>query len=166
MSETEKIKPTDRIKERLRRYGDMLRDIENQRERLEHMTATYGTPSGPDLSGMPRPQGGISNPTAAAVERKIKQEEKIRRKEAEAEAEYTAIENMTEQLDDPDERLTIQLRYLDRAEWPDVNFALFGSRPDFTEKVDAYQRRTFRLHGRALLNLARIAAEPIDSKAV
>ena len=106
---------TKRIKERLHRYTALLRDIDNQRERLDRMEATIGSPSGPDLSGMPRPQGGVSNPVAAAVEKKMELEAKIRQKEAEEKAERRAIEAMTELMDDPDERLTIQLKYLDRA---------------------------------------------------
>ena len=143
---------TKRIKERLHRYTALLRDIDNQRERLDRMETTIGSPSGPDLSGMPRPQGGVSNPVAAAVEKKLELEEKIQQKEAEEKAERRAIEAMTELMDDPDERLTIQLKYLDRAEWPDV-----------TDKADAYQRRMYRVHGRALLNLAEIEAEVNDS---
>ena len=136
----------------------------NRRERLDRMEATIGSPSGPDLSGMPRPQGGVSNPVAAAVEKKMELEAKIRQKEAEEKAERRAIEAMTELMDDPDERLTIQLKYLDRAEWPDVTFALYGNRPDFADKADAYQRRMYRVHGRALLSLAEIEAEVNDSK--
>ena len=98
---------TKRIKERLHRYTALLRDIDNQRERLDRMEATIGSPSGPDLSGMPRPQGGVSNPVAAAVEKKMELEAKIRQKEAEEKAERRAIEAMTELMDDPDERLTI-----------------------------------------------------------
>lgn len=155
---------TKRIKERLHRYTALLRDIDNQRERLDRMEATIGSPSGPDLSGMPRPQGGVSNPVAAAVEKKMELEAKIRQKEVEEKAERRAIEAMTELMDDPDERLTIQLKYLDRAEWPDVTFALYGNRPDFADKADAYQRRMYRVHGRALLSLAEIEAEVNDSK--
>ena len=101
---------TKRIKERLHRYTALLRDIDNQRERLDRMEATIGSPSGPDLSGMPRPQGGVSNPVAAAVEKKMELEAKIRQKEAVEKAERRAIEAMTELMDDPDERLTIQLK--------------------------------------------------------
>ena len=150
---------TKKIKERLKRYTDLLREIDNQRERLNIMEAISGTPSGPDLSGMPRPQGGISNPTAAAVERKMELEEKIRRKEAEEKAERMAIENMTERMDNPDARLTIQLKYIDRVEWPDVTFALFGNRADYLSKVEYYQNKTYKIHGRALLNLAKILEE-------
>ena len=92
---------TKRIKERLHRYTALLRDIDNQRERLDRMEATIGSPSGPDLSGMPRPQGGVSNPVAAAVEKKMELEAKIRQKEAEEKAERRAIEAMTELMDDP-----------------------------------------------------------------
>lgn len=152
------------IKERLRHYRALLRDIDNQYERLHWMETAEGIIAKPNLSGMPRPQGGISNPTAAAAERKEEIREKIRRKEAEAKAERLAIEAMTECLDDPDERLTIQLKYIDLADWPSINFALFGSCEDYDDKLEAYERRTYRIHGRALLNLARINAEVNDSE--
>ena len=98
------------------------------------------------------------------VERKIKLEEQIDRLKAEEKKERNAIEGLILQLSDPDERMTIQLKYLDRAEWPDVTFALYGNRPDFADKADAYQRRMYRVHGRALLSLAEIETEVNDSK--
>ena len=142
----------------------MRRDIENQYERLHWLETAEGIIAKPSLSGMPRPQGGISNPTAAAAERKDEIREKIRRKEAEEKAERCAIESMTESMADPDERLIIQLKYIDLADWPDISFALFGSCEDYNDRMEAYQRRTYRIHGRALLNLARIYTEASDSK--
>ena len=155
---------TKHIKDRLRRYTDLIRDIENQRERLDQMEATYGSPTSPNLSGIPKAKGGITNPIAAAYERKERLMERIEQKEAAERIEREALEDMIEKLDSPDERLTIQLKYLDLYEWQDVNFGLFGRKADFIEKMDAYQRRTYRIHGRALLNLARINAEVIDSE--
>lgn len=155
---------TQRIKDRLAAYTAMLRDIDNQLERLDRMEMTMASPPGPDLTGMPRGSGAPSDRTGMMVERKIELEEQIDRLKAEEKKERNAIEGLILQLSDPDERMTIQLKYLDRAEWPDVTFALYGNRPDFADKADAYQRRMYRVHGRALLSLAEIETEVNDSK--
>lgn len=155
---------TQRIKDRLAAYTAMLRDIDNQLERLDRMEMTMASPPGPDLTGMPRGSGTPSDRTGMMVERKMELEEQIDRLKAEEKKERNAIEGLILQLSDPDERMTIQLKYLDRAEWPDVTFALYGNRPDFADKADAYQRRMYRVHGRALLSLAEIETEVNDSK--
>ena len=155
---------TQRIKDRLAAYTAMLRDIDNQLERLDRMEMTMASPPGPDLTGMPRGSGTPSDRTGMMVERKMELEEQIDRLKAEEKKERNAIEGLILQLSDPDERMTIQLKYFDRAEWPDVTFALYGNRPDFADKADAYQRRMYRVHGRALLSLAEIETEVNDSK--
>ena len=71
--------------------------------------------------------------------------------------EYKAISELIQRVKDPDQRATLQLRYLDNSEWPDVNFAMFGDLADFNAKERAYQRRVYRIHSRALLTLAQIA---------
>ena len=160
---TDRIITTKKIKERLKKYTNLLKEIANQHERLNLMETAEGIMPKPNLSGMPRPQGGISNPTAAAAERKTDLEKRIRRKEAEEKAERRDIENLTERLASPDERLVIQLKYIDGASWPSIAFALFGCCVDYLEKLEAYQRRTYRIHGRALINLAKIDAGMTDS---
>jgi hypothetical protein len=158
---------TKKIKERLGAYLKLLREIDNETERLDRMELTGGN-TGPNLTGMPRPKGTVSNPVSAFVLKKMELEERIAKLNADERRENAAIEAMLQHLDDPDERAVIRLRYFDRAEWDGINAALFGSRPDYIEKLDAYQRRTYRIHGRALLRLADIleASEVNDSKMV
>lgn len=147
---------TKKIKERLGAYLKLLREIDNQNERLDRMAITYGSPPGPDLSGMPRPKGGVSDRVGSAVAKKMELEEHVRDLEAEERRENAAIEAMLRQLDDPDERAVIRLHYFDRATWDDTAAALFGDQPDYIDRLETYQRRTYRLHGRALLKLASI----------
>lgn len=156
---------TKKIKERLGAYLKLLREIDNQNERLDRMAITYGSPPGPDLSGMPRPKGGVSDRVGSAVAKKMELEEHVRDLEAEERRENAAIEAMIRQLDDPDERAVIRLHYFDRATWDDTAAALFGDQPDYIERLESYQNRTFKLHGRALLNLARIL-EQTEASAV
>ena len=108
---------TQRIKDRLAAYTAMLRDIDNQLERLDRMEMTMASPPGPDLTGMPRGSGT------------------------------------------PSERAVIRLRYFDRADWESTCGVLFGDRRDYVDRVDAYQNRTYKIHGRALLNLAAVLDE-------
>ena len=155
---------TDAIKERLAVYPRLLRDIANQRKRLEAFEETYGVPPSPNYSGMPKSVSNISTPTANAAERKAELEERVKAKEAKAEEERLYLENLFEELNDPDECFLMQLKYIDLKEWEDISFALFGDCKDFIEKEDSYKQRAYRIHGRALFNLARIYAEVTDSK--
>ena len=58
---------TQRIKDRLAAYTAMLRDIDNQLERLDRMEMTMASPPGPDLTGMPRGSGTPSDRTNEAI---------------------------------------------------------------------------------------------------
>ena len=113
----------------------------------------------PDLTGMPRGSGTPSDRTGMMVERKMELEEQIDRLKAEEKQERNAIEGLILQLSDPDERAVIRLRYFDRADWESTCGVLFGDRRDYVDRVDAYQNRTYKIHGRALLNLAAVLDE-------
>lgn len=150
---------TKKIKERLSRYINRLRNIDNQYARLDRLEAKMQTPPGPDLTGMPRSQGTPTDRTGMMVVRKMELEEEIAKAIEEEKAEHKAIDAMIQRIEDPDEQAVLRLRYFDRAGWDDVAFALYGDRPDYVDRDAAYQRRTFRLHGRALLALARVDME-------
>ena len=147
------------IKERFGKYARLLREIDNQLERLDRMEMTMASPPGPDLTGMPRGSGTPSDRTGMMVERKMELEEQIDRLKAEEKKERNAIEGLILQLSDPDERAVIRLRYFDRADWESTCGVLFGDRRDYVDRVDAYQNRTYKIHGRALLRLAEILKE-------
>ena len=66
---------------------------------------------------------------------------------------------LVQAIPDPDERAVIRLRYFDRADWESTCGVLFGDRRDYVDRVDAYQNRTYKIHGRALLNLAAVLDE-------
>ena len=133
---------TQRIKDRLAAYTAMLRDIDNQLERLDRMEMTMASPPGPDLTGMPRGSGTPSDRTGMMVERKMELEEQIDRLKAEEKQERNAIEGLILQLSDPDERAVIRLRYFDRADWESTCGVLFGDRRDYVDRVDAYSQLT------------------------
>lgn len=147
---------TKKIKARLQRYTAMLRDIDNQIERLDRMESTMTSASSSNLSGMPKSPGVKTDRTAILVIHKMELEEKIKRTVKKERAENAAIEAMIEKLEKPDERAVIRLRYFDRAEWDGITSVLFGDREDYIDRLDSYQNRTYKMHGRALLELAAI----------
>lgn len=150
---------TQRIKDRLAAYTAMLRDIDNQLERLDRMEMTMASPPGPDLTGMPRGSGTPSDRTGMMVERKMELEEQIDRLKAEEKQERNAIEGLILQLSDPDERAVIRLRYFDRADWESTCGVLFGDRRDYVDRVDAYWAEAGRMLGAS----SEADYEPISS---
>lgn len=66
---------------------------------------------------------------------------------------------MIQRVKHPDERAVLRLRYFDRADWDGICAALYGDRQDYLDRLDSYQNRTYKAHGRALLRLAEILKE-------
>ena len=147
------------IKERLGEYTRLLREIDNQYERLGLMEMTMAAPPGPSMTGMPRGSGTPSDRTGLTVMRKMELEEQIKETITEEQKERASIEAMIQQVKRPDERAVLRLRYFDRADWDGICAALYGDRQDYLDRLDSYQNRTYKAHGRALLRLAEILKE-------
>lgn len=161
MSQTEEKQPkeTDAIKKRLEDYAAYQRKIDNQIERLETLTATMGSPSTPNLSGLPSGGGDGTSKTERQILKKIELEEKIRamiQQESQWRGELQALIDM---IKSPDEQTVIEMRYFDREKWWAISAALFGNEPDYDEHERRYLKRTFKLHGSALQALTRAMKE-------
>lgn len=150
---------THDIKERLGKYTRLLREIDNQYERLGRMEISMAAPPGPDMTGMPRGSGTPSDRTGMMVLRKLELEEQIKERLTEEREERAALEAMIRQVENPDERAVLRLRYFDRADWDGICAVLFSDRQDYLERIDSYQNRTYKTHGRALLRMAEILKE-------
>lgn len=161
MSQTEEKQPkeTDAIKKRLEDYAAYQRKIDNQIERLETLTATMGSPSTPNLSGLPSGGGDGTSKTERQILKKIELEEKIRamiQQERQWRGELQALIDM---IKSPDEQTVIEMRYFDRMKWWPICSTLYSNEPDYEEKADKYLKRTFKLHGSALQALTRAMKE-------
>lgn len=150
---------THDIKERLGKYTRLLREIDNQYERLGRMEISMAAPPGPDMTGMSRGSGTPTDRTGMMVLRKMELEEQIEERLAEEREERAALEAMIRQVENPDERAVLRLRYFDRADWDGICAVLFSDRQDYLERIDSYQNRTYKAHGRALLRMAEILKE-------
>lgn len=156
MEKEKQPKETDAIREKLERYAAFQRKIDNQIERLENLVATMGSPSTPNLTGLPSGGGDGTSKIERQVIRKTELEEKIRRMIREERELREELEKLIDAMKNPDEQTVIEMRYFDRARWWPICAALYSAEPDYDEKADKYLKRTFKLHGSALQALARI----------
>ena len=149
-------KETDAIKAKLESYAALQRKMDNLIERLDTFMATMGSPSTPNLTGMPSGGGDGTSKIERQVEKKDEMERKLDaliRKERDLRRE---LEDMIEQLERPDEQTVLEMHYIDGSRWWPICAALFSQNKDYTEKEESYLRRTFRIHGSALQHIAAI----------
>ena len=164
MAKEKQQKETDAIKQKLESYATLQRKIDNQIERLENLNATMGSPSTPNLTGLPSGGGDGTSKIERQVAKKDELEKKIRRMIMEERQLRKELEQLIETLKNPDEQTVIEMRYIDRAKWWTVCAALYSTEPDYNEKADKYLKRTFKLHGSALQALARLSIEEPGSE--
>ncbi|MCD8398271.1 MAG: DUF1492 domain-containing protein [Lachnospiraceae bacterium] len=144
------------IKTRLLQYREKERDIDNQIERLDALAAKlYGVGS-PQITDMPKGSSPSGDRTLSQIARKQKLEEQVKEMINEQADEQKWIESVLGRLSIADEKAVIRMRYIDGEKWDNVSELLFGSKDDYEEKRDSYLRRVTKLHGRALINMARI----------
>lgn len=164
MAKDKQPKETDAIKQKLESYATLQRKIDNQIERLENLNATMGSPSTPNLTGLPSGGGDGTSKIERQVAKKDELEKKIRRMIMEERQLRKELEQLIETLKNPDEQTVIEMRYIDRAKWWTVCATLYSTEPDYNEKADKYLKRTFKLHGSALQALARLSIEEPGSE--
>ena len=147
----------DAMKERLRDYRAMNKEIENQIERLERMEMRITGIGSSTLSDMPKSHGTVYDRMADNVARKIDFENEIKELIADRDSERRSLESLIRQLKKPDERAVIRMRYLDIEDWEDILMMIFGGQRDFNDKYDNYKQRMFRLHSAAISNMAALS---------
>lgn len=137
-------------------YNDTLRRIDGLEKRIEDFKETMYSPSTSAWSDMP-----ISHNTSgiSKQERVVARMDTMQRRLAElVEKEGEQYEKITAALQklDPDEDLLLSLRYIDRQRWDSITEEIFGSEDDFDDNPEKYQKKAFRIHGKALLHLEEV----------
>ena len=148
-----------RNKERLQHYATFQRRIENKIERLVYLESVMGSPSSPNLTGLPGGSGDGSSKTERQVVQKDELIQAIRDMQQEEYDERMELELLIGKMKNPDEQTVIEMRYFDHARWWAVSAALFGDMEDYEEHEKRYLKRTFKIHGSALQSLAKIYAQ-------
>lgn len=147
------------VKSRLVDFRERERDIDNQIERLERMTAKMESAGAQPLSDMPRSPSISSDRMADYVAQKEELEQEIRSAIGSQSEEKAELEGVLSKIKSPDEKAVIRMRYFDRSSWNEVLDMLFGSRDDFSDKQETYLRRVHKIHGAALFHMSVILNE-------
>lgn len=153
---TKTEKETDAIRERLQSYAALQRRLDNKIERLVYLESITGSPSSPNLSGMPRGSGNGNSKTERQIIQKEELKSEIKDMTRREYKERTELERLVKEMQDPDEQTVIEMRYFDNVKWRPICDALYSSNPDYIDKVDKYMKRIFKIHGSALQTLTRI----------
>ncbi len=147
------------LKERLMDYRERERDIDNQIERIENLDEKMRSLQSPELSGMPHAQNVINDRIGKMYAEKDELEHEIRDLIEFQSSEREWIKGILSHIKKADEKACIQIRYLDVESWGKVSLSLFGTNEDYQERRDSYIRRTTKLHGRALMDMAAYLRE-------
>lgn len=153
---------TDDVKAWLCRYADLLREVELLRARADTIRSRAASPPTSAVDGMPRSPGfegdrigGVIG-VADALERQAA--DKVARA-AEIYQEIDAVIGQIKGKHAAERKFTLQCRYLDRLDWPDVIFLLFGEKDDFGDREDSFIRRAYSIHKAALQDIGTILDE-------
>ena len=143
------------VKERLVAYGEREDDISNQQVRLDRIEMRLTSIRSSSPSDMPKSKGVSQDKEAELIAEKIDLENDIKRSQSEQKRERKSIEELLSHLKKSSEKAVIRMRYFDREDWSGVSCMLFGGKDDFLDKEESYLRRTYMIHGAALLNMAK-----------
>jgi hypothetical protein len=161
---TKPQKETAEIRALLEAYPKCKTRIDNTEERLLYLELMQDSPSSSNLTGMPSGSRDGSSKQERDLIKKLELEERLRDMYEEENSRREEIENLIEQMDEPNEQTVIEMRYLDDASWRSISVALHGKLPDYDEHEERYLKRTFKIHGRALQHLARIYSNERSKK--
>jgi len=155
---------TEAVKGWLRRYQQITEDIENLESRLEVLEIRAKSPRTSNIDGMPHEPSSEHDRIGDAVAKIDSVKRTIAERKAQANEVYREIDTMIERLQGRYAhlwRIILQLRYLDHAEWNDINFSVFGGKNDYNDKEESYMRRVYKYHKDALVALLNLI--PIET---
>ena len=150
---------TDDAKAWLRRYADLLREVELLRARADAIRSRAASPPTSALDGIPRAPGFEGDRLGGVIGVADTIERQAAGKESQAAATYAEIDAAIQQINGKkaiEIRTALQCRYLDGLPWAEINFLLYGDRENFSEREDTYLHYTFNFQKQGLEALAAI----------
>lgn len=145
----------EEVKDWLRAYMQNEKEIDELLERLRTLKAKATSVGAQEITDMPRAPAVARDTLAEYMVRLDELEREIAdRIEAHASSKR-AIEGVLEQMESPKQRKIILYRYIYGLEWADVVYQCYHDKADYLQKLRAYQKRVYRDHDRALLEMAR-----------
>lgn len=145
---------TQIAKQRLELYTSLKLEVENRLEKLERLKIEEQLPAYKESDGSQHTAGNGDRMERAII-RRMEYEERIMPRIEKSREKMSEIESEVDELDDPMERETLRLRYMDGTfgrpmPWRDVALQLFGG------DDEKHLKATYRAHGKALINFAKL----------
>ena len=139
----------------LEAYLKTEREIENQSERVKAISDRMDTVSSPSMNGMPRAPSSDPDKIGIMLCREDEMLEYLRNLQNWHEEHRHNIEYLVGKLE-PDERLVVQMKYIDGASPEETTTVLYGRSNDFDVNYSVYLRKMYRVKKRALKAIVRI----------
>ena len=146
----------DIVTQWLEAYRRTEREIENQSERVRVLSDRMESISSPSLNGMPRAPSADPDKIGIMLSQEDGLLSYLRDIQALHEEHKHNIEYIASKLE-PDERLVVQMRYLDGATPTETTEALYGRTEDFYINFTVYQRKMYRKRKSAVRAIVRLA---------
>lgn len=143
----------------LEQYRENEEEIDGQLERLERLESRMQGISAQVLTGMPRSPSASTDRMADMLSQKEDLEQTINDAVLLQKTERVKIEAVLKRSCKPEEKSVIRMRYIDKSEWKDVMYMLYGGKQDFLDREDSYERRMYRKRDSALQKMARYLEE-------
>lgn len=147
---------TRHIKKRLLEYMDAERYLDCQIERLRALESKMYSIGSPELSDMPKGSLVIKDRIGQMVAKKEEIENEIGGLIVKQNGERVWVQAILDRMTRSDEKVIMQIRYLDGNSWTKVAEQMYGKRMDFDERKESYLRQCTRIHSRALQSAADI----------
>lgn len=150
---------TESVKAWLLELRAAITDAELTEERLAALQSRAESARTASLSGLPHAAGETVDRVGvivAQIDELTKENARLWQKVGELRREREAAIKQIHGHGWPEQRAVLRLRYIDLETWSDTAFFMFGSKPDYIEKEDTYLRRAYKIHGKALYELAQI----------
>lgn len=145
----------EEVKDWLKAYVQNEKEIDELLDRLRTLRAKATSIGAQEITDMPRAPSVARDTLAEYMVRVDELEREIEDKIRDHRASKRAIEEVLEKMESPKQRKIILYRYLYGMEWADVIYQCYHDRIDYMQKLRAYQKRVYRDHDRALLEMAR-----------
>ena len=158
---------TEAVKTWLNRYRQQSENLERLCFEIDAMESRATAPGIASLDGLPHSSGYAVDSMGGIVGRLDELRAELEEAQAKATETRREVEGAIKRISGPqwpDRRAVLRFRYLLCMTWSDVNDALFGAKRDFLDKEDSYMRRTYRLHGAALLDLLELIPDEVLRK--
>jgi len=145
----------EEVKDWLKAYVQNEAEIDELLEKLRVLKAKAMSIGAQEITDMPRAPAVARDTLAEYMVRVDELEREIENKVSAHRSSKKAIEDVLEKMESQKQRKIIVCRYIYGMEWADVIYQCYHDKADYQQKLRAYQKRVYRDHERALLEMAR-----------